>query len=642
MCVCCDTEPMTSLTLRGLSGPPPPPPSGEPPLRVLTCSWNCGNAPVADLSPWIPKGGLGYDIIAVGLMECTFTEKTAKKSKKLAESGGQSDKANEAEEDDDDAEGETPMVEEAQKEEQMLDVLKGSTLGKKSYKNINIKDITVSSVFSAVTDAASSAAASVTSKVQTLSDAVMNSGVQGAVSVLATDLSSMGTCATMDVIKEHVGKGFECVVSMLMVQIGLLVFVRRKGDNCPVVDKTKIFTHSEGTGAFGMAPNKGGNVARIVVGGTTSITFIATHLAAHMKYDEVRDLNAMQVINNARFGEKMIDADAQSHHTIWMGDLNYRIDLGLTSADENKVLRVDNKERFEEVQTLLKEKQFDKLYAADQLKNSIENGKAFTGFKEAPIEFPPTFKVRRQDGYEYNPQRVSSWCDRILYKSLPSCEGNIVVKSYEAISKSSTSDHKPVRAAFEIALEPPRTTFTPLPASSFDKIPTYPVLTVSSLVGENLLALDYTGFSDPYCTFFTDLGMWAGTDAIRSTTSPTIAPKTDWVVQNLNPKWKDIIEMKIAAKSPADLGRAHLIIALQDHDDLSLDDRLGQGVIALGKIAEAGGKEVPFRVPIVRSTRQEGWLSGKIKITWPKQGEVLKRSAKNINSQEGSTCCEIA
>lgn len=642
MCVCCDTEPMTSLTLRGLSGPPPPPPSGEPPLRVLTCSWNCGNAPVADLSPWIPKGGLGYDVIAVGLMECTFTEKTAKKSKKLAESGGQSDKANEAEEDDDDAEGETPMVEEAQKEEQMLDVLKGSTLGKKSYKNINIKDITVSSVFSAVTDAASSAAASVTSKVQTLSDAVMNSGVQGAVSVLATDLSSMGTCATMDVIKEHVGKGFECVVSMLMVQIGLLVFVRRKGDNCPVVDKTKIFTHSEGTGAFGMAPNKGGNVARIVVGGTTSITFIATHLAAHMKYDEVRDLNAMQVINNARFGEKMIDADAQSHHTIWMGDLNYRIDLGLTSADENKVLRVDNKERFEEVQTFLKEKQFDKLYAADQLKNSIENGKAFTGFKEAPIEFPPTFKVRRQDGYEYNPQRVSSWCDRILYKSLPSCEGNIVVKSYEAISKSSTSDHKPVRAAFEIALEPPRTTFTPLPASSFDKIPTYPVLTVSSLVGENLLALDYTGFSDPYCTFFTDLGMWAGTDAIRSTTSPTIAPKTDWVVQNLNPKWKDIIEMKIAAKSPADLGRAHLIIALQDHDDLSLDDRLGQGVIALGKIAEAGGKEVPFRVPIVRSTRQEGWLSGKIKITWPKQGEVLKRSAKNINSQEGSTCCEIA
>jgi len=605
---------------------------------VLTCSWNCGNAPVNDLSPWIPKGGLGYDVIAVGLMECTFTEKAAKKSKKLAESGGQSDKANEAEEDDDDAEGETPMVEEAQKEEQMLDVLKGSTLGKKSYKNINIKDITVSSVFSAVTDAA----ASVTSKVQTLSDAVMNSGVQGAVSVLATDLSSMGTCATMDVIKEHVGKGFECVVSMLMVQIGLLVFVRRKGDNCPVVDKTKIFTHSEGTGAFGMAPNKGGNVARIIVGGTTSITFVATHLAAHMKYDEVRDLNAMQVINNARFGEKMIDADAQSHHTIWMGDLNYRIDLGLTSADENKVLRVDNKERFEEVQTLLKEKQFGKLYAADQLKNSIENGKAFTGFKEAPIEFPPTFKVRRQDGYEYNPQRVSSWCDRILYKSLPSCEGNIVVKSYEAISKLSTSDHKPVRAAFEIALEPPRTTFTPLPASSFDKIPTYPVLTVSSLVGENLLALDYTGFSDPYCTFFTDLGMWAGTDAIRSTTSPTTAPKTGWVVQDLNPKWKDVIEMKIAAKSPTDLGRAHLIIALQDHDDLSLDDRLGQGVIALGKIAEAGGKEVPFRVPIVRSTRQEGWLSGKIKITWPNQGEVLKRSAKNINSQEGSTCCEIA
>ena len=614
---------------------------------MLTCSWNCGNAPVGDLSPWIPKGGAGYDLIAVGLMECTFSEKAAKKSKRQLkgadEAGGQSDKSNEGDDDDDDLEVDTPMVEESQKEEQMLDALKGTTLGKKSYRNVNIKDITVSSVLSAVTDAASSAAASVTSKVQTISDAVKNSGVQGAVSVLATDLSSMGTCATMDVIKEHIGKGFECIVSMLMVQIGLLVFVRRKGDNCPVVDKTKIFTHSEGTGAFGMAPNKGGNVARIIVGGTTSITFVATHLAAHMKYDEVRDLNAMQVINNARFGEQMIDVDAQSHHTIWMGDLNYRIDLGLTSSDVKKVLRVDNKERFEEVQTLLREKKFDQLYAADQLKNSIENGKAFTGFKESPIEFPPTFKVRRQDGYEYNPQRVSSWCDRILFKSLPSCEGNIIVKSYEAISKLSTSDHKPVRAGFEIALEPPKTTFSPLPASSFDKIPSYPVLTVSSLVGENLLALDYTGFSDPYCTFYTDLGMWAGQDAIRSTTSPTSAPKTKWVVQNLNPKWNDIVEMKIAAKNPADLARAHLIIALQDHDDLSLDDRLGQGIISLGKVAEAGGKEVPFRVQVVRSTRQEGWLSGKIKITWPKQGEVLKRSSKAIGGQEGgAACCEIA
>jgi hypothetical protein len=633
------------LTLR-VSAPPPPPPQGDPPLRVLTCSWNCGNAPAGDLSLWIPKGGVGYDIIAVGLMECTFTEKAAKKQKKQSEKSSEGEGVGaDDDEDEADVDLDAPVVVEAQKEEQMFDALKGSTLGKKSHRNVNIKDITVSSVLSAVTDAASSAAASVSNKVQTLSDAMKNSGVQGAVSVLATDLSSMGTCATMDLIKEHVGKGFECVVSMLMVQIGLLVFIRRKGDNLPNIDKTKIFTHSEGTGAFGMAPNKGGNVARIIVGGTTSITFVATHLAAHMKYDEVRDLNAMQVINNARFGEQMIDVDAQSHHTIWMGDLNYRIDLGLTNKETKeggeKVLRIDNKERFDQVQSLLNEKKFDDLYAADQLRNSIENGKAFTGFKEAPITFPFTFKVKRQDGYHYNPQRVSSWCDRILFKSLPSCEGNISVKSYEAISKLSTSDHKPVRAAFEIDLEP-KFKFNPLPTTSFDKIPTYPVLTVSSLVGENLLALDYTGFSDPYCTFFTDLGMWAGNDALRSTVSSTSAPKTDWVVQNLNPKWKDVIEMKISAKSIADLERSHLIIALQDHDDLSLDDRLGQAVIPFNKIAAGGGKEVPFRVPVIRSTRQEGWLSGKAKITWPKVGEVLKKTTKTSDQASTTKCCEIA
>ena len=48
------------------------------PLRFLFSSWNLGNArPPSDLSPWIPKGGLGHDVICVALQECLYSEDDA-------------------------------------------------------------------------------------------------------------------------------------------------------------------------------------------------------------------------------------------------------------------------------------------------------------------------------------------------------------------------------------------------------------------------------------------------------------------------------------------------------------------------------------------------------------------------------------
>eukprot|EP00955_Chlamydomonas_euryale_P061857 358199-Chlamydomonas_euryale.AAC.3 len=42
--------------------------------------------------------------------------------------------------------------------------------------------------------------------------------------------------------------------------------------------------------------------------------------------------------------------------------------------------------------------------------------RAFLGFTEPVIDFPPTFKVQRVDGIEYKPQRSPAWCDRVLYR----------------------------------------------------------------------------------------------------------------------------------------------------------------------------------------------------------------------------------
>jgi len=45
-------------------------------LKIFIGSWNVGNAfPPDDLSPWLPKDGIGYDIIAVGVQECKYGTK---------------------------------------------------------------------------------------------------------------------------------------------------------------------------------------------------------------------------------------------------------------------------------------------------------------------------------------------------------------------------------------------------------------------------------------------------------------------------------------------------------------------------------------------------------------------------------------
>ncbi len=38
-------------------------------------------------------------------------------------------------------------------------------------------------------------------------------------------------------------------------------------------------------------------------------------------------------------------------------------------------------------------------------------------FEEAPLKFPPTYKlVPNQGGKSYNLTRVPSWCDRVLFR----------------------------------------------------------------------------------------------------------------------------------------------------------------------------------------------------------------------------------
>ena len=130
------------------------------------------------------------------------------------------------------------------------------------------------------------------------------------------------------------------------------------------------------------------------------------------------------------------EAAVSHHHTVWMGDLNYRIEL-----ERDQVLELARKGNF------------DELYAADQLRASREAGTAFAGYNEAPISFAPTFKFTPGTGeYESKKMRVPSYCDRVLWRS--AAGHHCSCSTYGSDPTIKTSDHKPVFAVLNASLGP--------------------------------------------------------------------------------------------------------------------------------------------------------------------------------------------
>eukprot|EP00183_Erythrolobus_madagascarensis_P005791 CAMPEP_0185846950 /NCGR_PEP_ID=MMETSP1354-20130828/2404_1 /TAXON_ID=708628 /ORGANISM="Erythrolobus madagascarensis, Strain CCMP3276" /LENGTH=457 /DNA_ID=CAMNT_0028547181 /DNA_START=109 /DNA_END=1482 /DNA_ORIENTATION=+ len=129
------------------------------------------------------------------------------------------------------------------------------------------------------------------------------------------------------------------------------------------------------------------------------------------------------------------------HHLVWMGDLNYRIDL----ERETVIDHIANS-------------RWDELENEDQLHKQILDGRALYGFVEAPLAFPPTYKYTpgvylnglRQYSSEKN--RIPAWCDRILLRTLNNVSSKILEYSDVACEQVLTSDHCPVYMRSECQL----------------------------------------------------------------------------------------------------------------------------------------------------------------------------------------------
>ncbi|RHY75165.1 hypothetical protein DYB34_002085 [Aphanomyces astaci] len=190
-----------------------------------------------------------------------------------------------------------------------------------------------------------------------------------------------------------------------------------------VSDVEKI---TEATGVGNVIGNKGGVVVKLVVD-QRSFCFVNCHLAAHeaQKFLERRNSDVSEILSGARVGQRGIELDHQFDHAFWMGDMNYRVHLGYTDPKD-----MTKEEHWAAVHDLVTRKEYGKLYANDQLQHQMHANKVLAGWHTVPCEFAPTFKRLRGKELEFT--------------------SNLTLTAYTCVPDISTSDHKPVYAAFDV------------------------------------------------------------------------------------------------------------------------------------------------------------------------------------------------
>ena len=142
--------------------------------------------------------------------------------------------------------------------------------------------------------------------------------------------------------------------------------------------------------------------------------------------------------------KKSLFLKVEDHDIIfWIGDLNYRIQKSIDAGF-----------CFEVAEKL----DFAFLLDHDQLNVERKSGRVFGGFQEGKIAFPPTYKyVPGTNALNDKKQkRPPAWCDRVLWKDdfflYQKRKKLVSLDEYESSMHSLLSDHKPVRAVYDVTV----------------------------------------------------------------------------------------------------------------------------------------------------------------------------------------------
>jgi len=279
-------------------------------------------------------------------------------------------------------------------------------------------------------------------------------------------------------------------------------------------------------------------------------------------------------------GKKQQDLINCFDHVFWFGDLNYRIDLFK-----------------EEVSPLLTYGNFERLLEADQLLKERAKQQVFVGWNEAPLKFAPTYKYCVGSRvYSDERNRVPSWCDRVLWRSLPGVDP-LENLTYNCYNNLMSSDHSPVFATFKMKIPLPNHgqfvhahSNTPPINTALCKV------ILSELKASNLLVIDLGISHDSFLE-------------IRGRPFVEHVLRTPVVYKVPNPVWNEAIEIQTLVSSSGYLRYQHLLI------DFCVDENsIGRGVVPLRYAFE--NEAVPFISDITKYGRATGIISGKVKVIY--------------------------
>eukprot|EP00210_Caulerpa_lentillifera_P006808 g6507.t1 len=403
-----------------------------------------------------------------------------------------------------------------------------------------------------------------------------------------------------DLLKERFEGDYLLVKSVTMGQIRMLIFA--KTELYPTINSVK--TATQATGVAGVGQNKGGVAVSFRIW-DTHLCFVNSHLAAHQNKTKARNSMYESLLRGIKIDEHNMDLLTGFHHVFWMGDLNYRVDMGEDTESPSDHV-------FKKMVDLLRKENFDELIKNDQLQTQMEAGAVFHGFKEGKICFMPTFKTERVKGHMYTPRRLPAWCDRILWKSIFSTR-EAQVLDYYSVPEVSSSDHKPVAAFFKVP-----TIF--YDHSISDENISIIVLSIKKLQADGLFLLKKTD---------TITATPPNPQVFLSVRGRRIY-KTSVMYKKCDPVWRNAIRIKIRENDLEQLQHYRLMFRVVSRTNMlsGYSQTMGRGVLPLDTVnfrTSSKKFSFSFQIKLQYNSKDAGRLIGDIKISLKKQRSKADR-----------------
>lgn len=529
-------------------------------LSVLCCTANLGNAdPQSNnengICSWLPRAGGGYDVIAVGIQEGDYHPNRSSQAVDLENADFNDDGTSEAK---------VPRKSKMTNKRKTVVTHAFAHSDDESDQDGDGEDIVEKKKR--------------THKLKTKQPKLPTEAKKE--KVLPT-LPTKGRKHLKAIIDRALGPGYVLVAEATASQMRLRVYVKEKHK----VGISNVQKATENTGLVHVMANKGGQVVAFSLY-DISFCFISSHLAAHdkEKYLERRNGDYEEICRNIRIWNRSLGLTSQFHHAFWVGDLNYRLNVRKNTEWEGGF-----EDRWDRVEAMINDGQLDELYELDELQQQIKLGRAFTGWTTPQPPFPPTYKVERDEPYMFHGKRnrIPSWTDRVLYRSLPGFESDLSMLSYESCPNFMSSDHKPVMCSFKISN--PLRNVDVINPNTIKPGQMYYFLQFSS-VQLTLSAEKHTRSldrPDPYFAVYSDPpGLLVD---LRAQTLKECArvPVSRQYTNRFQVTFKQALNMKALVSTslgPDQFKNCHAMIAVMDHQTTVKDRHLGSMAIGLGEL----------------------------------------------------------